>query len=184
MKRHRHEEFVIELAGIYGFDESFLRALPTPTLEMWEMLVRDEAKRHQSTKEIMEKFRAELNELKFGNRDAGPVGATLEPEVTPDHIKQARSWRESIEIGREKESLTYILVLKALEALGTQGLDFLLASYAAAQSLSSPTQPQDYRCDVCGDILSESSSDATTIHFMPCSHSGLAPVQPVGSKER
>jgi len=81
----------------------------------------------------------------FVVRDTGPVGAKPEPEVTPDHIKQARSWRESIEIGREKESLTYILVLKALEALGTQGIDFLLAAYAAAQSLSSPTQPQ-WKC--------------------------------------
>lgn len=59
------ESFVIELAGIYGLSENFLRALPNPTLEVWKMLVREEARRHKSERETMEKFRQELIQLKF-----------------------------------------------------------------------------------------------------------------------
>ena len=60
------EKFVLELGGIYGLPEDFMRALPQPTLESWKLLIRDEARRQKGEREILEKFRTELCELKFG----------------------------------------------------------------------------------------------------------------------
>lgn len=69
--RSTEEQFVLELDGIYGLDEGFMLALPDPSLEMWKMLVRENAKRHVSERNTMESFRKQLIELKFGPTGEG-----------------------------------------------------------------------------------------------------------------
>lgn len=56
---------LLEIAAMYGLDNSFMNALPHPSLAMWRLIVLDNVRRQEGTRLAMEKFRAELLAIKF-----------------------------------------------------------------------------------------------------------------------